>query len=80
MRAYESPLLQTSVVVVSYFSFRVILCVTQVEVGNLLITFDHSCMVEVYLKIKEAANIFPLDHIRRGGDSWYLLGCWFVNR
>lgn len=54
--------------VISYFSFRVILCVTQVEVGNLLITFDHSCMAEVYLKIRETANIFPLDHIRSGGD------------
>lgn len=61
-------------VVISYFSFRGLLCVTQVEVGKLLITFDHSCMVEVYLKIRETANILPLAGIRRGGK---ILGtCW----
>lgn len=66
-------------VAVSYFSFGVILCVTKVGVGNLLITFDHSCVVEVYLKIRGTALIFYHWLVSEEGGILATYG-WFVKR
>lgn len=74
-------LFRISAVFVFYFSFGVILCVVQVEVGNFLVIFDYSCMDEVYLKIREVVLIFYYWLlVEARGNFWDLLGCWFVNR